>query len=229
MTNDEYRVYPKYANFKEEILNYTQLDTDEYADFILPKAQQLIQTNIAKSLKAGMYPGELGLLNEYGSIKRHDSLSIQNLICIILYTDYTQLSSDFTKSFRKLHPYELLQQVKRRNKRYYYWSKILKETVKCFGGNDYVIDAPVSGAFNRLIGPLYTGMSGILNVSQFNIFLLSPTSTSVQIHVAIRFSGDRGMILEFDNTQGKGRALAAMDCSWISRYHEEDERCVNFR
>ena len=41
----------------------------------------------------------------------------------------------------------------------------------------------------------------------------------------LRFhSGNKGMILEFDNSKGWGRDLRAMDCSWISRYKEEDEK-----
>ena len=63
---------------------------------------------------------------------------------------------------------------------------------------------------------------------QFNIHLYSPTSTSVRIEVALRFFGESGMILEMNNCKGAGRILQGMDCSWFSRYPEEDERYVHY-
>lgn len=66
-------------------------------------------------------------------------------------------------------------------------------------------------------------MNVVLNVPQFNIYLISPTSTTVHLEVATRFSGEHGMILEFDNSKGNAQLLKGMDCSWISRY-KEDER-----
>ena len=59
---------------------------------------------------------------------------------------------------------------------------------------------------------------------EFNIFLYSPTSTSVRIEVAIKFSGDQGMIIEFNNKKGAAKHVKGFDVSWISRYREEDER-----
>ena len=47
------------------------------------------------------------------------------------------------------------------------------------------------------------------------------------ISLIIILSGEEGMILELDNSNGKCRELRGMDASWISRYREEDERCVH--
>eukprot|EP01084_Bolivina_argentea_P307721 531916_1 len=65
-----------------------------------------------------------------------------------------------------------------------------------------------------------------MNISQFNIRLCSPTSTSMQIEVAIKFSGKNGIILQFNNpqTQAQCQYLRGFNVSWISRYAEEDER-----
>ena len=137
-------------------------------------------------------------------------------MCLVLYTDYTKLSSDFSATFRKNGPFEPLQQTQNRNRKYWHWSKILQETIHFFGDNN-IADA--------LKGPFFCGMSIVMNMPQLNICLLSPTSTSVQIQVAMKFSGQQGMIIEFSNEQGRRqRQLCAFDCSWISRYKEEDER-----
>ena len=56
------------------------------------------------------------------------------------------------------------------------------------------------------------------------MFIYCPLSTSVHIEVAMKFCGEEGMILEMDNSKGRKRSFRGIDCSWISRYVEEDER-----
>ena len=106
-----------------------------------------------------------------------------------------------------------------RNQKYWWWSRRLKEVLRAYGADNYVSKGPHS-----LKGPFYTGMSRVMILPEFNIFLYSPTSTSVQFSVALNFCGDSGMILEFDNSKGAARYTPGFDCSWISRFREEDER-----
>ena len=71
---------------------------------------------------------------------------------------------------------------------------------------------------------------------QFNVELLSPVSTSVHLSVALRFSGEQGMIIELNNQHsnrneygllGEDPNIRGFDVSWISRYGlEEDERYI---
>ena len=69
-------------------------------------------------------------------------------------------------------------------------------------------------------------MSVVLNVPEFNMYIRSPLSTSIHLEVALRFSGESGMVLELNNSNGQSKDLRAMDVSWISRYREEEERYV---
>ena len=62
---------------KEEILNYTFIDSYEYYD-ILDKANQYIHTEIAKSTKS--------------RVVKQNSMKINDLICIIMYCDYHEIS-----------------------------------------------------------------------------------------------------------------------------------------
>ena len=81
------------------------------------------------------------------------------------------------------------------------------------------------GLLHQLRGPFYCGMNFVMNMSQFNIKINGPTSTSLQLAVAIRFGGDKGFLIEFDNSQGQGRYVKGFDVSWISRFgSQEDER-----
>ena len=99
-------------------------------------------------------------------------------------------------------------------------SKTLRETVEIFGGCSYKYSK--NGV---LRGSYYCGMSVVLNIPEFNIFLCSPTSTSKQIEVAIKFSGDHGIVIQLDNPDTpQYRQLRGFNCSWLSRYKEEDER-----
>ena len=209
---NEYYVKPKYNNLKEEMLHYKYLSYRKY-NKIVNKAYQYIQTNIAKSMEKG---GEMG---------SGEPIELDALICIIMYCDYTDLSRDFTLSFRKRNVFETLKQINKRNQKYYHWSKILKNTIRHYG-QYYEEDDGCNGLLSELCGPLYCGMTLVLNISQFNMWIESPLSTTIHLEVAMKFSGEEGMILEMDNEKGDGQLLKAMDCSWISRYKEEDERYV---
>jgi len=190
------------------MLEYKHLDIVKYQE-VLNKAEEFINTKIAKSLKKKSYDDDHGA-----------AISSNCLISIILYCDYSLLSSDFSASFRKRNSFETLKQIKKRNQKYYHWSKTLKNTVYQYGQKHY----KGNGLLSKLFGPFYSGMSIVLSMPQFQIYLLSPTSTSVHKEVATIFSGNKGMILEMHNDKGDSQYLTGMDCSWISRYKEEDER-----
>ena len=145
-----------------------------------------------------------------------------SIMSIILYTDYNKLSSDFTATFRKNNQFEPFESVKARNSKYWWWSKCLKEAVAVYGQkkmkwHDYLEK-------EQLYGPFYCGMSNVMSLPRFSIPLLSPTSTSKQISVALRFSGSHGMLIEMNNYGYKSQWIPGLDVSWISRFKEEDER-----
>ena len=206
--DDEYSVKPRYNSFKEEMENYNYLPHVEI-NKILNKAKCYLQESaIAKSLVNVWY----------------GPITLEQLICIIMYCDYSELSRDFTLSFRKRNEFELISQIKKRNQKYYHWSKILKNTIKRYGQSSK--KGKELGKLLELKGPFYSGMSVVLNIPQFAMMIRCPLSTSTHIEVAVKFSGQKGMILEMDNSKGKCQSVKAMDCSWISRYKEEEERYV---
>ena len=59
----------------------------------------------------------------------------------------------------------------------------------------------------------------------FSIRLCSPTSTTLHIEVAMKFSGQQGMILSLNNPykNRKCRYLRGFGVGAVSRYPEEDE------
>ena len=208
---NEYSVLPRFKNFKSEIHEYDGIDNiiAVYKNEIYPKAVTYYNTALAKSITASRYGVDYGMI------------SIDCLLSIILYTDYTKLSSNFSATFRSHSIYEPIKATNKRNSHYYWLAKNLKTTIAIYGQRYY---AGV-GFLEALRGPFYCGMNWVLNMTQFNIQLLSPTSTTKAKEVATRFGGPQGMIIKFQNNTGYGRKVKGFDVSWISRYGpQEDER-----
>ena len=78
----------------------------------------------------------------------------------------------------------------------------------------------------QFYGPFYCGMSRVMNMPQFQIQLRSPTSTTLHLEVAMKFSGEQGLIIEFSNNVSDlySGHTKGFDVSYISRYKEEEER-----
>ena len=108
-------VTPKYETFKEEILNYQQINLHQYSYEILVKANEYHSTDLVKSIECNRYSIPAG----YG-ISKEDVISVDRLASIILYTDYSNLSSQFTSTFRKSNTFEPIQATIQRH-RHYYW------------------------------------------------------------------------------------------------------------
>ena len=131
-----------------------------------------------------------------------------------MYCDYTKHSASFSRSFRKTDEFEGLQSIKQRNSKYFWMAKRLRETVEIYGKSS-----------PWLFGPFYTGISRVINLPYFSIRLCSPTSTTLHIEVAMKFSGQQGMILALNNPEDNCncRWLRGFEFGAVSRYPEEDE------
>ena len=212
--HDDKYISPRFHDFKAEIMEYKHINNIRkvYETIIYKKAKEYRQTNLAKSIT--------NKSDKYG-LTEGDTIPIDYLMCIILYTDYGDLSTHFSSSFRARHKYEPISAIKRRNSYYHWLAKGLKELIAVFGQNYY--EAP--GVLDPLQGSFFTGMSFVMTMSEFAITIYGPVSTSIHKEVATRFGQGTGMLIEFDNTRGNGQFVNGFDVSWISRYgSQEDER-----
>ena len=211
----ELYVEKRYGSFAEEIRNYSYIDIKQYKDVILVKASAYINTNKVKSIKADPW---YTYSPAHYEVEDKTPLGLDNLISVILYCDYTALCSDFSSTFRKTSPWETISSIKHRNTKYWWLSKTLRETVELFTDPEQNSNNPTQ--------TYYTGMSYVMYLPSFSIRLCSPTSTSVQIAVACKFSGDKGLILQLNVGRVMATGARAFDCSWLSRFREEDERYI---
>eukprot|EP01084_Bolivina_argentea_P266402 451844_1 len=213
-TLSELYIAKKYDSLKDEIENNNvyQLNKNDF-DICLHKVHKYINCNNAKHI---CFENDEDILHYgiIGTVLNPILITIQHLLAVILYTDWSDLCKEFSATFRKHKPYESLEEVKKRNREYWNWSKLLRETVEIFGRN----------CESGLKGPFYSGMSFIMVFPEFNIRLCGPTSTSKQIEVATRFGGRDGIIIQMNNNSTVfNMFISSFACSWISNYALEDE------
>eukprot|EP01084_Bolivina_argentea_P025986 48313_1 len=72
---------------------------------------------------------------------------------------------------------------------------------------------------------VYTGLNNVYLSKQTvkNRYFLTYVSTSWQEHVATKFMGNKGMILEIDENFKNDKQVYCCDVSWLSKYPDECE------
>ena len=220
----------KYGSFKEELTNYK----DEFAkdsnliNVVMEKAKTYMEeSQVIKATKAKGYEWK-GPIPPYYGIAEDSPLLVDHLLSVLLYCDYTKHSASFSRAFRKTEEFEGIQSIKQRNSQYFWMAKRLRETVEIYGTCS--VDGPQwregEGMYpDGLKGPFYTGISRVMNMPYFSIRLCSPTSTTLHIEVAMKFSGEQGMILNLNNPRQNAKTylLRGFGVGAVSRYPEEDE------
>ena len=206
----EWYIEQKYDNLKEEILKnkICRLDIDIFEN-AFEKASQFIASDTCKRMKA-CYTNHL----LYYDIRGGQPLNIDNLLAIILYTDFSRLCYEFGKTFRKINKSESNDALKLRNAEFWNWSRLLRETVEYYGDPLWKSDIKI----------FYSGCSYLV-LDTFVANFCGPTSTSPQLSVATIFAKEEGMILELEMADSrKAGHLRFFDCSFLSCYSSEDER-----
>eukprot|EP01084_Bolivina_argentea_P060872 111202_1 len=174
-------VEEKYPTLKHELLNNNilQISISKYQK-TLTKSQKYINCEASKTIKAALVDVAL----HYG-IAYNEHFSQNHLLSILFYTDFNQLSTVFSSTFRAIYKRETIESIKTRNREYCNWSKLLREGVQYFGTG--------MGPFKDRA--FYCGISYLLFPS-FVIRLCAPTSTTKQLEVAYNFADQDGIIMQ---------------------------------
>eukprot|EP01084_Bolivina_argentea_P053579 98358_1 len=119
-------VQPKHPSLKQEMTG-NSICKIEISDWIntYDKAKEFMKTDHAKRLRATDIFGYL--------LHPNQALKDDNVMVIMFYTDYDLLSFKFSETFRKLTEQETLPELIQRHRNYFCFSKILRETVECYG------------------------------------------------------------------------------------------------
>eukprot|EP01084_Bolivina_argentea_P076315 138309_1 len=115
----------KYSNLKEELTNNNifKIDVAKYCYAFIKAKKMVYSSTFLKSMTSKDY------LN-YG-VGSGVPVKMENLMAIICYTDYDELSYHFSTTFRKLNSSDTINTLKLRNREFYHWSKIIRENVEC--------------------------------------------------------------------------------------------------
>eukprot|EP01084_Bolivina_argentea_P288351 494886_1 len=207
-----------YHSIKEEALNSKYISMGQFNQNIVDKSNYFMETAKCKTIKC--IHGKHGKIYKdplHYDIPYAAKLKQEHLHSLLLYTDFSDFSSVFSATFRKIKWSETIKSVKKRNSKFANMAKYLKELVQYYGIRGY--------DENKQNGPFFTGISVCLNICSFSIRLHGPTSTSKQKEVAYRFATRDGIVLQMNNNKTiHGKNEVFFDCSWISAYAEEDER-----
>eukprot|EP01084_Bolivina_argentea_P264884 448849_1 len=107
---------------KEEALNSGFCILQLFNEKVILKAMQYFSTTAVKEMKAKYAYGDQAA--HYG-INERAGISIKHIQSVILYTDFTDLSTLFSSTFRPAYFGEALESIKKRNQCFYYLSKTL--------------------------------------------------------------------------------------------------------
>eukprot|EP01084_Bolivina_argentea_P062913 114973_1 len=211
-------VKPHFNSLKDEASNSPFVNMAVFRDKVIYKTNKYMVTDKCKKIQCifGRYHDADPL--HYG-IQYQSPVKQEHLQSVILYCDFTEFCSHFSSTFRKEKWTESIQSVAKRNSKYFYISKYLRELVQYYGTRN-------AGFVHETdeCGPFFTGISVCMNIPSFSIRLRGPTSASIFKEIAIRFSGSDGMILQMNNKKWPGKAEVFFNCSFITAFPEEEER-----
>ena len=197
-------VQPKYKDLKEEMTsnNVARIASDKY-DELHSKAQILL---VNKPLIAK----RIGNNNKMCGIEAGTAPSVEHIVALLIYTDFTYHQREFKKQCRKLSADEPLKELIRRNSEIYHWSKLMKELCIFYG--------EVMGE-NDL---LYSGMGEYLMFDSLCTRFECPISTSTKLGVATRFANG-AIILKFKSGSANTRTL---DVTQYSCFGKDESECL---
>ena len=165
-TPQELYVPKKYSSLKEELLHndICRLSTAQFDD-VLVKSREYISCGKTRSIQS--VGGSFLQTLKYG-VKPNQALPLTHLLSVVLYCDWTELCTAFSGTFRRKKSSESRASVKKRNAEFWSWSRLLRETVECYGqnGRGYANSHPLP-----ITGPFYCGMSFMMTLPQFNMRL----------------------------------------------------------
>ena len=195
-----------YDALKSEVLGSGFVGIKAFEETVVGKGNAYLKTKICRKMKS-----------PYGDFLHYDipprsPLRAHHLYALILYCDFSDYCFEFGRSFRKMKWSENIGDVKKRNAKFYFVSRYLREAVQYFGIHGF-----------KEKGPFFTGMSCVLNIPSFSVSFNGPTSTSKQKVVATLYADDNGMVVVLDNRRGHTHDISIVYfCTFLSDEYESE-------
>eukprot|EP01084_Bolivina_argentea_P203239 347155_1 len=193
LTYDDLYVANKYkfSNLKEELFNHEKDFRLGTINVWFGYSHEYIQTPAAKMLsaKSAKYWTATSHFPDHPSKYGYDEnkcITQQNMTTIVIYCNEDIFQANFSETYRAITDNEPLVNIKDRHSAYYWFAKLLRETVSVYG-IQYK-----DGKESRM----YHGATGEMLLDGFQCQIFGVLSTSSRLHVAQRFSSNPGLVLE---------------------------------
>ena len=173
--NNHWFVKPKYKNLKQELLNNKIYNIEKF-DWNLENENATEKMKNDDRVKLLVSNGEF---KQKYRIKGNQKITKNHLLSILFYCNTDELQREFSATYRRLeHVFESDEEFKKRHGHYYYFGKLLRETVEVYG--NVMVD-------DKLV--LFHGISHPLFFEKMIAKFYCPTSTSQDRMIAARFAG----------------------------------------
>eukprot|EP01083_Nonionella_stella_P069118 184085_1 len=147
-------------------------------------------------------------------IIRNEFIGIRHILSIVIYTDISSFCTAFRKTYRKIGNETTEEEVRKRHRELYYFSRFLFESIEFFGKE---MDRKLK---------VYHGLSTVMRFQKFTAFFNQPLSTTTTFQTANQFSQGRGVILQLKSGAKveQMRRAKYLSVSWLSCFPNEDEK-----
>eukprot|EP01084_Bolivina_argentea_P264001 447050_1 len=201
----ENSVVPKYPTLKHELLQNRIATINSQQYYQLYKECLELMSIRGYAIKAQ----NIGVNNVKFNIPKGMTISINHLISLKIYTDFTNVQRKLKKHCRKHSSQETLEQFIRRHCQIAHWSRYLKESCTFYGTL-----MPKKMTF-------YCGLNAKLMFDSLQQHFECPISTTSDKNIANNFSENSGIILTIKRANSKTRYF---NVSWLSEHGHEMER-----
>eukprot|EP01084_Bolivina_argentea_P008705 16285_1 len=202
-------VEPKYVTLKEELTTNSvyKLNLSEYCNSY-NKANILLSSSIVDT---HLIAKNVGRPNVKFGIKPKERFTINHMICLLVYCNYTELQRKF-KQYCRPYKDEHIKVFINRNREIAFWSRYLFESCSIYGEKMSESDV------------LYTGLTCKLLFNSFDsTYFYCPLSTTPILAIAQNFSGYNGVIMK---CKRGNESTMKLNVNWLSDYPWENERLI---
>eukprot|EP01083_Nonionella_stella_P187872 691328_1 len=205
-------VAPKRKTMKDEVLN-----GPNHSLTIIEYENTVIKARMKHKAMSRFIKGAVKLWEIVYRIQAGTMITMKHILAVLLYTNHTDLSAAFSRSFRKLSGAESDGKLKQRHSHYANWARLLREAVECWG---YGL-----GETTETRSIFYHGISKKMVFDGFQQRFSCPTSTTLQYETAVMFANqgegdEEGIVISIKNN---GMAASFFDCIRWSDFAGESE------
>ena len=169
----------KYRDFKEELLNNKNccFSLEQYMDSLEVATQKRLNWMNDPDVEPLKCFDPNGWRERCYGIKHDDLISVEHLMAIIFYCNYSVHCTSFSSTYRRNNKYESDESLKLRHSEHHFWGKLLVECITCFGIQMVYSSIPL----------FYHGVSKSMLFNSTTIRLNGPLSTTRGVFICLLF------------------------------------------